>query len=161
MCLGTGYMLSSYQLGNVCCCFLLFFGQKVEICLRSLGFAVPAGSNKLQTCFPGSNSTFAAPSLRHRPYHYPHKQQKCLCNLSAGRNFSSCLLSAGSIRHLCGRDLHWMHKSTKKIHTCDERAGVVLFPVRKKRGWEHVRIYWELTDTVKLVESVVRDPVVQ
>lgn len=40
------------------------------------------------------------------------------------RNFSSCLLSAGSVRDLCGGDLHWMHKITKKIHTCDECAGV-------------------------------------
>ena len=52
-------------------------------------------------------------------------------------------------------------KAQRKIHTCDERAGVVLFPVRRKRGWKHVRIFWEPTDTTKLVESVVRHPVVQ
>lgn len=71
---------SSYQLGCVLSAVhsfsFLFLIHNVEICLWSLRFAVPAGSNKLQTCFLSSNPTFAAPSLRHRPYHYPHKQQQ-------------------------------------------------------------------------------------
>ncbi|CAB1449196.1 unnamed protein product [Pleuronectes platessa] len=45
---------------------------------------VPAGTNKLQTCFSISSSTLAGPSLRHRPYHYPHQLQKCLRNLGVG-----------------------------------------------------------------------------
>lgn len=87
--MGTRKMLSSVQMYphiNWATSALFFFGRNVEIRPRPLRFAVPAGSNKLQTCFLSSNSTFAAPSLRHRPYHYPHKQQKkkCLCNLGVG-----------------------------------------------------------------------------
>lgn len=60
------------------------WGLFEKICLWSLRFAAPAGSNKPQTCFLGSNSTFAAPSLRQRPHHYSHKQQKCLCSFCVG-----------------------------------------------------------------------------
>ena len=44
--------------------FILFFwAQNAEICLRSLRLVVPAGTNKLQTCFSVSNSTFRWPPL--------------------------------------------------------------------------------------------------
>lgn len=101
--------VSSYQLGYSCCVFFLFFffcGQNAEICLWSLRFAVPAGSNKLQTCFLSSNSTSAAPSLRHRPYDYPRDQQKMPLQSCVGG--ISLLPSVSRLyqESLCGRDLN-------------------------------------------------------
>lgn len=87
------------------CCVSLF----LEICLRFLRFSSPAGGNKLQTCFLGSNSTFAAPSLRHRPHHYPHQEETEMpLQSQRWRNFCCC-----------GWDFQWMQKMTKRTLTSD------------------------------------------
>ena len=131
-----------------------------------LCFAVPTGSNKLQTCFLSSNSTFAAPSLRHRPYHYPHKQQqqqkkkkikkkKCLANLCVGgispAAFCQPPLSGISVVG----DLHWMHKNHKENPQLVMNVPALFVPsAEEERMREHVRIYWELTDNMRLLQSV-------
>lgn len=126
MCLGTILCsnASPYQLSYFRCVFFLFFFP-VEICLRFLRFAVPAGNNKLQTCFLSSNPTFAAPSLWHRPYHYPLKQQKCFCNLGVGGISPAVSSSAASFRHHCGGGFHWLHKNTKEKSTLAMNALVL------------------------------------
>jgi len=140
-------------------CFLFSLGQKVKICLRSLRFAAPAGSNKPQTCFLGSKSTFAALSLRQRPYHYPHKQQKNPLQCQCWRYSFSRLLSAAPIKHLCtwGGALN-AQKSHRKSMLVVNVLRIVLLPEHKN----NVRIYLKLTDKSKLLESVyvVRNPVV-
>lgn len=106
-------MLSSLQMYShiswaISAAVLCFWGVGWGSVSSPSDSAVPAGCNKQQTCFSSSNSTFAAPSLWHRPYHYPHKQQKYLCNLTVEG------ISPAFCQPLSGRDLHWMHKMTKE-----------------------------------------------
>lgn len=108
--------------------FLFSLGQNAKSRLRSLRFAVPAGSNKLQTCFLSSDSTFSAPSLRQRPYHYPHKQQKCLSNFSAGGIlfffFLSPMLSVCLSGGISAAEAYaGCTKITEKIHVSGSPGG--------------------------------------
>lgn len=119
--------------------FFSSLSWSVKICLCFLRFAAPSGSNKQPTCFLGCSSTFAAPSLPQRPYHYPHKQQKCLCNLSVGGISSSSRLCSGS--------LDWMQKKSHRKRYAGDKCSEVVVP------WEDGQkegIYVELTDTSKL-----------
>lgn len=84
-------------------------GQNVKIHLRCLRFAAPEGSNKLWTCFLSSVSTFSAPSLRQRPHHYPHKQQKMPQQFLCCGYFFPIAVRL-SIRDLCCRSLNLLHK---------------------------------------------------
>lgn len=118
----------------------------VEICLWSLRFAVPAGNNKLQTCFLSSNPTFAAPSLWHRPYHYPLKQQKCFCKLGGGGTSPAvaCLppLSAISVASADCTKTEKKNPHLRWMRWCFLREGE-----------ERVsRIHMQLTANLRLVE---------
>lgn len=83
--------------------FFVFFLPECGDLSQSLCFTVPTGSNKLQTCFLSSNSTFAAPSLRHRPYHYPRKQHKNASAISVLKEF----LLLPSVSRLYQASLWW------------------------------------------------------
>lgn len=149
--------LSSVQMHpliNWAVCFLpctpflfSFLIHNVEICLWSLRFAVPAGSNKLQTCFLSSNPTFAAPSLRHRPYHYPHKQQQ----QQQQKNASAILvLEEFSPPAFCQPPLSGIsavETSTECTQFATEKSTLVMNALVFSVGMS--RTHRELTDNVK------------
>lgn len=92
-----------WAISAVCTFFFFFFLPECGDLSQSLCFTVPTGSNKLQTCFLSSNSTFAAPSLRHRPYHYPRKQHKNASAISVLKEF----LLLPSVSRLYQASLWW------------------------------------------------------
>lgn len=94
--------------------FFLLFTRDVKICLQSLRFRPQAVINYRHVS-TAQDPTFAAPSLRHGPHHYPRKQQqqqqlrwrRKASAISDLEEFSPpASLSAASIRHHCGAGFH-------------------------------------------------------
>lgn len=109
----------SHQWGSVvgfffCSCF--FYLQREDLSSVSPISPCPQAVINYRHVSTAQDPTFTAPSLRHGPHHYPHKQQQQQQQRRRRRKASAisnleefsppASLSAASIRHHCGGGFH-------------------------------------------------------
>lgn len=114
-----------WAISAVCTFFFFFFYQNVEICPSPSVSLCPQAVINYRHVSSAQTPPSLPPLCDTGHIIILTSNTKMPLQSLCWRNFSCCLLSAASIRHLCGGDLHWMHKITKKIHTCDECAGAL------------------------------------